>query len=51
MSFNYFDSTFLSFDLTYLPRHVGMELAPCIAFGETGCQGFIGPHPSAFLDK
>jgi len=26
----------------------GMELAPC---PQTGCQGFIGPHPSAFLDK
>jgi hypothetical protein len=28
-----------------------MELAPCPAIGETGCQGFIGPFPSAFLDK
>lgn len=42
---------FLSFDLTYLSRHAGMELAPCSAFRETGCQGFIGPLPSAFLDK
>jgi hypothetical protein len=28
-----------------------MELAPCLAIHETGCQGFIGPFPSAFLDK
>ena len=38
--------------LTYLSRNCGMELAP---FPSTldwiGCQGFIGPLPSAFLDK
>jgi hypothetical protein len=28
-----------------------MELAPCHAFGGTGCQGVIGPFPYAFLDK
>lgn len=32
-----------------------MELAPCTPVCETqtvaGCQGFIGPFPSAFLDK
>ena len=28
-----------------------MELAPCFICSETGCQGFIGPYPSAFLDK
>ena len=33
---------------TYSKR---MELAPCPLFGGTGCQGFCGPFPSAFLDK
>jgi hypothetical protein len=28
-----------------------MELAPCLANRGTGCQGFAGPLPSAFLDK
>jgi hypothetical protein len=28
-----------------------MELAPCPAYSRTGCQGFAGPLPSAFLDK
>lgn len=28
-----------------------MELAPCPAGSGTGCQGFAGPLPSAFLDK
>jgi hypothetical protein len=31
-----------------------MELAPCTPFvlqTAAGCQGFIGPYPSAFLDK
>jgi hypothetical protein len=29
----------------------GMELAPYYVFSVTGCQGFTGPLPSAFLDK
>jgi hypothetical protein len=28
-----------------------LELAPYLVCDETGCQGFIGPLPSAFLDK
>jgi hypothetical protein len=32
-------------------RICGMELAPYNANCATGCQGFIGPLPSAFLDK
>jgi len=28
-----------------------MELAPFFCITERGCQGFIGPLPSAFLDK
>ena len=32
-------------------RICGMELAPYNAFSATGCQGFTGPLPSAFLDK
>jgi hypothetical protein len=35
---------------TYLSRINVMELAPC-RISATGCQGFIGPLPSAFLDK
>ena len=39
--------------LTYLSRYsIGMELAPYFQqFASAGCQGFIGPFPSAFLDK
>jgi hypothetical protein len=41
-------------NLTYLSRLCGLELAPyssdCMQ-SEAGCQGFIGPYPSAFLDK
>ncbi len=32
-------------------RQWRMELAPCPACSGTGCQGFAGPLPSAFLDK
>ena len=28
-----------------------MDLAPCSTISRTGCQGFAGPLPSAFLDK
>ena len=41
-------SSFLS-DLS--ARIGGMELAPYHAVSVTGCQGFTGPLPSAFLDK
>ena len=38
--------------LTYLSRFFGVELAPFIRLlNVAGCQGFIGPLPSAFLDK
>ena len=38
-----------NWNLTYLSRLLYvMELAP---FALRGCQGFIGPYPSAFLDK
>ncbi len=37
--------------LTYLPAFRRMELAPFFTIGERGCQGIIGPLPSAFLDK
>jgi hypothetical protein len=40
--------------LSYLSRTViGVELAPFNVFWEhiLGCQGVIGPFPSAFLDK
>jgi hypothetical protein len=52
MGFEYLIGIFASFesDLS-VPILIGMELAPfpdCIGIG---CQGFIGPLPSAFLDK
>jgi|GEM_PF-6806150 len=38
--------------LTYLiPPETGPDLAPFSALGGSGCQGFTGPIPSAFLDK
>ena len=53
MSFEYFKKIFLSYCLTYLPLTLQseLELAPCPDKIGAGCQGFIGPFPSAFLDK
>jgi hypothetical protein len=41
-----------AFNLTYLSRYIqrdGVGTLP--RFRGTGCQGFFGPFPSAFLDK
>ena len=53
MSLYYFEFVFEAINLTYLSRCCVMELAPCDTFLKiyAGCQGFIGPLPSAFLDK
>ena len=43
-----------SLDLTYLSRNYprdGVGTLPGPQCGTAGCQGFIGPYPSAFLDK
>lgn len=44
---------FSNFTLTYLSTClVWKELAPSLQLRHCkGCQGFIGPYPSAFLDK
>ena len=51
---------FRSLDLTYLSRYIhrdGVGTLPSLRTGFSlsaavaGCQGFIGPYPSAFLDK
>ena len=34
-----------------LPPEAGPDLAPFSALHGSGCQGFTGPIPSAFLDK
>ena len=39
----------LSCDLTYLPRHVGMELAPCPALTEQVVKASSGHIPQPFL--
>ena len=58
MSFEYFVQIFEALNLTYRSASRRMELAPFLfrpglVSGEKtgGCQGFIGPLPSAFLDK
>lgn len=40
-----------SWNLTYLSRHTRDGIGTFLRFTEVGCQGFIGPLPSAFLDK
>jgi hypothetical protein len=49
-SFNMMSISKLGSDLS-VPAMGGMDLAPCAAYSGTGCQGFVGPLPSAFLDK
>jgi len=50
MSFIYFDSIFLSFDLTYLSRSMGMELAPCYRFlAKQVVKASSGHIPQPFL--
>jgi hypothetical protein len=58
MSFNIFIEVFKAVNLTYLfpcfdmlSMSHGVELAPFPGCYRDGCQGFIGPLPSAFLDK
>jgi hypothetical protein len=58
MSFtNMLKNIFQALNLTYLSASRRMELAPfphCVNMltaTKRGCQGFIGPLPSAFLDK
>jgi len=41
----------LESDLSVTQLSCVMELAPYHAISVTGCQGFKGPFPSAFLDK
>ena len=46
------DSIVEAIDLTYLsPIFIGAGRGTLSHFHVTGCQGFIGPFPSAFLDK
>ena len=49
-SFNMVNISKLGSDLS-VPAMGGMDLAPCHTIHVTGCQGFNGPLPSAFLDK
>jgi hypothetical protein len=49
-SFNMVNISKLGSDLS-VPADGGMDLAPCHVYNGTGCQGFAGPLPSAFLDK
>lgn len=59
MSFQIFSVDIRSIYLTYLPLglnkrwnwHLSFVLPKVTGTNEAGCQGFIGPLPSAFLDK
>jgi hypothetical protein len=55
MSFNILRKVFKAVDLTYLFRQladgIGTFAVVCETHTTAGCQGFIGPLPSAFLDK
>ena len=58
MSFEYFVQILEAVNLTYRSANRRMELAPFLFSSwisqggkKGGCQGFIGPLPSAFLDK
>jgi len=50
--FTYAKRLSVGFDLTYLSRRLRDGIGTLLRFkNETGCQGFTGPLPSAFLDK
>jgi hypothetical protein len=50
MSFEYCQFDFLSFDLTYLSRLVGMELAPCLRQVVKASSGHF-PQPFLISNK
>jgi hypothetical protein len=54
VSFKYFENYFLSLNAdlsTPILPGWNWHLAQSDKIGMAGCQGFIGPYPSAFLDK